>query len=89
MVRTSEQLEETSRRALNFYHERIKPALTENDEGRFIAIDANTGEYEIGDDEWIGEGLKERSPSADIFVLVHPRVWVHTIGGGASEGTTY
>lgn len=81
-IRTREQIEETSRRGMEFYEDRIKPLLTDNDEGRFIAIDAKTGEYEIGDNEDVGLVLKERAPDADIFMLVHPRIWVHSFGGG-------
>ena len=86
-IRTSEQLEETSRRGLEFYNERIKPLLSDADDGRFLAIDANTGEYEIGDSEWeVVEDLKAQLPDADVLVLVHPRVWVHAIGGGTRSG---
>ena len=83
MIRTQEQTEANSRRGLEIYHERIKPLLTDDDEGRFIAIDSNTGEYEVGDGEMqVVEGLKSRLPDAEVLVVVHPRIWVHAIGGG-------
>lgn len=81
-TRTREQVEETSRRGMRFYNDRIKPLLTDDDEGRFIAIDTKTGEYEIGDNEDVGLVLKAKMPDADIFMLVHPRIWVHSFGGG-------
>lgn len=83
MIRTKEETEASSRRGLEFYHERIKPLLNDKDDGRFIAIDSHTGDYEIGDSEWdVVEGLKARLPDAEVLVVVHPRVWVHAIGGG-------
>ncbi len=81
-TRTREQIEETSRRGMEFYEERIKPFLIKDDDGIFIAIDVKTGEYEIGDNEDVGLVLKERAPDSDIFMLVHPRIWVHSFGGG-------
>ncbi len=86
-IRTREQIEETSRRGMEFYEGRIKPLLTDDDEGRFVAIDAKTGEYEIGDNEDAGLVLKESAPDADIFMLVYPRIWVHSFGGGQIDGT--
>ncbi len=86
-IRTREQIEETSRRGMQFYENSIKPMLTEEDAGRFIAIDAKTGEYEIGDNEDVGLVLKDRAPDAEIFLLVHPRVWVNSFGGGQIDGT--
>ena len=81
-IRTREQIEATSRRGMEFYNERIKPLLTDDDFGRFIAIDSTSGEYEIGESEDVGLVLKERLPEAEIFMLVHPRIWVHSFGGG-------
>ena len=83
MIRTKEQTEANSRRGLKIYHERIKPSLTDEHDGSFIAIDSNSGEYEIGDSEWeVVECLKARLPEAEVLVVVHPRIWVHAIGGG-------
>ena len=72
---------------MEFYEGRIKPLLTDDDEGRFIAIDAKTGEYEIGDNEDVGLVLKESAPDSDIFMLVYPRIWVHSFGGRQIDGT--
>ena len=84
MIRTKEQTEANSRRGLKIYHERIKPLLTDEHDGSYIAIDTRTGEYAVGSGEWqVVEDLKSRFPDAEIFVLVHPRIWVHAIGGGA------
>lgn len=81
-IRTREQIEETSRRGMQFYNDRVKPLLTDEDDGCFIAIDTKTGEYEIGENEDVGLILKDRHPEADIFLLVHPRIWVNSFGGG-------
>ena len=84
-VRTPEQIAKTSRRGMRFYTERVKPLLADEDNGRFIAIDSITGEYEIGDNEDVGLTLKDRQPNADIFLLVHPRIWVNSFGGGVAD----
>lgn len=84
MIRTKEQTEANSQRGLEIYYERIKPSLTDEHDGSYIAVDTSTGDYELGSGEWqVVEGLKSRLPDAEIFVLVHPRIWVHAIGGGA------
>ena len=87
MLRTSEQIQETSRRGLEFYHEQIKPIIGDEYQGSFVAIDAITGEYEIGETEMeVVDNLKKRVPDPDVLVLVHPRIWVHSIGGGDQNG---
>ena len=79
-IRTREQTESSSRRGLDFYQERIKPTLTDVHNGRYIAIDANTGEFEIGGSEWEVVGsLKARVAGAEVLVVIHPRIWVHAI----------
>lgn len=88
MIRAKEETEASSQRGLEFYHQHIKPLLNDEDDGRFIAIDSRTGEYEVGDSEWdVVEGLKTRLSDAEILVVVHPRIWVHSIGGGTRSDT--
>ena len=81
MVRT-QQISETSKRALRYYHDEIKPQLTKRDTGRFVAIDSNSGAWEISDDRDAVDKLKARVPDAYPFLLVHPRIWVDSWGGG-------
>ncbi len=82
-MRTQEQLEATRVNAMRHYNASIKPILTDDDDGLLFAIDSITGEYEKGTDELeVADSLANRMPDADIFMLVHPRIWVHSIGGG-------
>ncbi len=79
-MRTQEQREATRVNGMRHYNESIKPTLTDADDGLFFAIDTKTGEYEKGTDELdVAERLANRMPDAEIFMLVHPRIWVHSI----------
>ena len=81
MVGTQEEIDSTADRALDYYHKNIKPTLTDDDIDRFIAIDTHTGEWEISDGEDAVDRLKAKIPTANPFLLVHPRIWVHSFGG--------
>ena len=65
---------EVVERGLTIYERDIAPKLKVEDEGRFVAIDVNTGEWEIGDTESVTEVLRARIPDADIFLWRHPDI---------------
>ena len=58
-------------RALEFYHEKIKHELTDADKGRFIAIDPNSGAWEIGEGFEVAEALRNRIPDVIPSVIRH------------------
>jgi hypothetical protein len=43
--------EEFARRGDEIYETKVRPHLKKKDKDRFVAIDIETGEWEIGDDE--------------------------------------
>ena len=49
MVRTKEERDAVSARGLAIYESVIASQLTDDDRGRYVAIDVNTGEWEIDD----------------------------------------
>ena len=69
--RTKEEINSTADRAESYYFSHIKDQLTESDKGRYIAIDANTGEWEIDDTRQASERLRERVPDANIHLIRH------------------
>lgn len=80
MLRTQEELNSVAERGDAHYHARIKHLLTEDDKGRFVAIDANTGEWEISDGQDAADRLRERVPNADIHLIRH--ITYHTVSFG-------
>jgi hypothetical protein len=58
-----------ARRGDEVYETQVRPRLTPDDEGRFAAIDIETGEYEIAEDELAAcDKLSARSPDAQIWL---------------------
>jgi hypothetical protein len=62
--------EEFARRGDAIYKERILPKLSAKDVGKFLAIDIETGEYEMAADEMkAGNKLRARLPEAQIWMV--------------------
>lgn len=63
-------LEEFARRGDAIYEKDILPKLTAKDVGKFLAIDIETGEYEMAADEMrAGDKLCARLPDAQIWMV--------------------
>jgi hypothetical protein len=62
--------EEFERRGDAIYEKDILPKLTAKDVGKFLAIDIETGEYEIAAEEMkAGDKLRARLPEAQIWMV--------------------
>jgi hypothetical protein len=62
--------EEFARRGDAIYEKDILPKLAAKDVGKFLAIDVETGEYEIAADEMrAGNKLRARLPEAQIWMV--------------------
>ena len=85
MVRTREQKERVGKRGLAYYEDKIAPQLTNEDRGRYIAIDVNTGEWEIDDTHDATDRLTERLPDADVFLLRHIDIVTGYFGSAPKE----
>jgi hypothetical protein len=73
--------EEFARRGDALYERKILPKLTAKDRGKFLAIDIETGEYEIARDEMRAEDqLLRRVPDAQIWMVRIGHRAVHRIG---------
>jgi hypothetical protein len=62
--------EEFAKRGDAIYEKEILPKLAAKDVGKFLAIDIETGEYEISADEMkAGDKLRARLPEAQIWMV--------------------
>jgi len=65
--------EEFARRGDAIYNDQLRPALEKDNEGKFVAIDIETGAYEVDSDELAAsDRLVARVPDA--------QVWLRRIG---------
>ena len=74
--------EEFARRGDAIYEKDILPNLAAKDVGKFLAIDIETGEYEIAADEMkAGNKLRARLPEAQIWMVRVGHPATHRFGG--------
>ena len=68
----------TSKRTLNelaalagdIFDRQIRPLLRPEDDGKFVAIDVETDDYELDDDDYAAVmRLRSRRPAADIWLM--------------------
>ena len=70
-IPTEEELRAIGSRAIDYYLDHIADQLSDADKGRYVAIDVNTGEWEIDDSEASANMLRARIPDAQIHVIRH------------------
>ncbi len=74
--------EEFARRGDAIYEEAIRPQLKAHDEGKFAAIDIESGELALDADELKAcRKLRKRIPDAQIWMVRVGYPYVHRIGG--------
>jgi hypothetical protein len=74
--------DEFARRGDEIYNRSIKPKLRPRDKGKFLAIDIETGEYEIDADELAAcDRLRARIPNAQTWLVRVGSRYVHRFGG--------
>lgn len=63
-------LEELDRLGSEIFDRRVKPTLRPEDDGKFVAIDVDTGEYEMDEDDYTAVmRLRARMPAADMWLM--------------------
>lgn len=73
--------EEIARRGDEIYERKIQPSLKASDKGKLVAIDIETEDYEIADDELAAcDRLRERVPQAQIWLLRVGSPYLHRFG---------
>lgn len=81
--------EEFARRGDAVCEKQVRPQLKAADEGKFAAIDIETGEVAIdGDELKAGNKLLRRIPDAQIWMVRVGSRTVHRIGGRLRRETT-
>jgi hypothetical protein len=75
--------EEFARRGDAIYEKEVRPQVKASDEGKFAAIDIETGEFALDADELKAcRKLRKRIPDAQIWMVRVGFPYVHRIGGG-------
>src|SRR5258708_35823586 len=66
----SRTLDELARLGQEIYDRQVRPALKPEDNGKFVAVDVDTGEYEVDEDDYSAVmRLRSRIPAADIWLM--------------------
>jgi hypothetical protein len=74
--------EEFARRGDAIYEKDVRPHLKPKDDGKLVAIDIESGAYEMGKDELaVGDKLRARVPDAQIWMVRVGSRYVHSFGG--------
>ncbi len=73
MIRTPErqrELDEIVRRGREMYAARVEPLMRPEDDGKFVAVDVASGDYEIDpDDLTVVTRFRERRPGAESLLI--------------------
>src|SRR5438874_13734044 len=88
-------LEELARLGGEVFDRRVRPVLRPTDDGKFVAVDVVTGEYEIDADDYAAvTRLRARVPAADVWLARAGSPTTYRVGrarwsgAGATAGRT-
>jgi hypothetical protein len=74
--------EEFAHRGDAIYENTVRPQLKSDDDGKFVAIDIESGMFEMDEDELkAGDKLRARVPDAQIWIVRVGSRYVHRFGG--------
>ena len=75
--------EDFARRGDEIYEREVRPRVGPQDEGKFVAIDIETGAYEVDADARVAmDRLAVRCPGAEAWLTRVGRGYAHRYGGG-------
>ena len=79
--------EEFARRGRAIYEERVRQQVEEGNTGRIVAIDIETGEFEVADDTLAAAGqLYARCPDAQPWLVRIGHRALHRFGASHARG---
>jgi hypothetical protein len=82
-----DQLADEARRGEEAFNRHVRHRLLPNDDGKFVAIDIDTGDYEIDADDYVATGrLLARRPSARIWLMRVGQATTYRMGREAGAG---
>ena len=74
--------EEFARRGQDVFERDVRPHMQPDDDGKFVAIDIDSGSYEIDEDDFIAtERLLRRQPQARIWLARAGHPAAYRVGG--------
>ena len=80
--------EEFARRGQEIYEGRVRPALRADDEGKFVAIDIVSANYEMDRDDYTAtERLLHRHPDAQIWLVQVGQPAAYRLGARSVSGS--
>jgi hypothetical protein len=54
----------------DIFERQVRPTLRPEDDGKFVAIDVESGDYELADDDYAAIArLRSRRPGADVWLM--------------------
>ena len=63
-------LDELARLGQEIFDRRVQPMLRPEDHGKFVALDVDSGDYEIDEDDYTAVAhLQARKPAADVWLM--------------------
>ncbi len=63
-------LDELARLGSEVYERQVRPAMRPEDNGKFVAIDVETGDYEMDEDDYAAVArLRSRKPAVEIWLM--------------------
>jgi hypothetical protein len=81
--------EEFAHRGDAIYESTVQPHLKPEDKDRFVALDIDTSDFEIDDDELAAcDRLRARLPDAQIWMVRVGSRYVHRFGGREKRGAS-
>lgn len=61
--------QELARIGSEVFDRRVRPLLRPEDQGKFVAVDVVTGDYELDDDDYAAVSrLRTRNPAAEVWL---------------------
>ena len=73
--------EEVARIGQAIYERRVKPLLTPEDHGKYVAIDVATEEYEVDSDDYTAVmKVHDRNPGAEVWLVRAGFPTAHKLG---------
>ena len=82
-------LDEFARRGQEVYERVVRPGLRPEDDGKFVAVDIETADYEVDVSDYQAvERLLARLPTAQVWLARAGQATAYRLGGGTADGRT-